>query len=115
VAPDKLENAAAQTSALALSLRRLGASASDAPDDAAALKARAEEVDAALRRVESIVEEWKGDLEVLRQKLAAVAPRVPDWLRLGAIAAMLIAAWFVLAQLSLFVHAWRWLTGRSQP
>jgi outer membrane murein-binding lipoprotein Lpp len=113
ITPEDMENASRRATELSAALKTLqdrvgqGDDAADAREVALAGK----NVEEVLERCEATVEDWQSHLKAAHEELPDLKARVLRWLLLGSVVVTVLAAWFTLAQSSLFVHAWKWSFG----
>jgi hypothetical protein len=117
IRPDNLERATHQASQVSAALRKFQSVVGDG-DKATSLKdyaAAEREVDLVLRRCLDTVNDWQSDLDSLRERLSGVKAKALDWLTPLAVAMTLVCLWLAVSQISVFVHALRWVrTGKGE-
>jgi hypothetical protein len=113
ITPEDLENASQRAAELSAALITLQAKVGQGEDAATAreVAAATKDVDDVLRRCEATVADWQAHLNTAKEELAHLKARILRWLLLGSVVVTVLAAWFTLAQGSLFVHAWKWCRG----
>jgi hypothetical protein len=113
IKPEDLESAAQRSTELSAALKTLQDRVAQGEDAAAAREVAdaAKEVEAVLERCEATVADWQSHLNAAQEELPRLKARVLRWLLLGSVVVTVLAAWFTLAQGSLFVHAWKWCRG----
>jgi hypothetical protein len=113
ITPEDLDNASQRATELSAALKRLQATIGEGEDaaDAREVAVAARDVEDVLDRCEATVKDWQSHLNTAPEELARLKARILGWLLLGAVVVTVLAAWFTLAQGSLFVHAWNWCRG----
>lgn len=114
VNPDDLERATDQAGEISAALRKLQATVGDGDQasDQEIVNA-ANEVDAVLRRCQTIVDDWHSKLDAAREDLKQLKARFMAWELPAVVMITFVLAWTALGQLSLARRAWGWL--RSPP
>jgi hypothetical protein len=111
VDPDKLERATEQASQLSSALQKLQATIGEGDKTAgeSEVAAATNGVDLVMQRCQVTLDDWQSDLDAAHDALAYFEAHVSRWLTLATIAGTVLCAWIGVGQISLFVHAWKWL------
>lgn len=109
----RLDDAIRRTNQLTTSLRRLQQLVGKGnPLSPQTLTEQADEIAITLREARAALTAWRAEVNRVREKTPELAVRVKRWLLLSARGVTVMGSWFILAQLSLFVHACHWFRGR---
>jgi hypothetical protein len=112
----RLDDAITQTNDLSLALQRLQQLVGKGgPLSRQAISERADAIAAALKAARAATAAWRSEVIRVKEKTPELAGRVKRWILLSAVAITVVGSWFILAQLSLLVHAWGWVRGPGAP
>jgi hypothetical protein len=111
--PDQLTQRASEVQRLSAILRRLELAVADGDSNTASREVvdATGEVDLVLQKCQATIEEWQSGLDTTRERLAQFERKVIAYLTLVAIAVTALVAWVAAGQVSLLVHAVKWLRG----
>ncbi len=68
-------------------------------------------IEEALNRIVEVIGKYRTQIQDVQQKAHAAQAKLDAVLLWGAVGATVLLAWFTVAQVSLFAHAWGWLRG----
>jgi hypothetical protein len=108
--PDKLGGWTDQAEQLSAALRRLEGVIGEGDEDGrgSEIADASSAVGVALQRCQAKVGEWQSELEAARDEVRDVRSGIFGWLTPAAIVGTLVCAWVAVGQVSLFAHAVRW-------